>query len=166
MFLNNRITITIFFTLLVTSAFCQQSGFSIATNADIQHNFKKGQRYWTIGQTTHALFHLSPKDGVDVLFAYYARGIFKPPVTATAKLSSANPQEIHYTNTARMRLKQFSIGWRKYLKGTPDAEKGWNLYTNAGFGLLLGTIDNIHSVNIDTTSYAVPVRSGKGNFKR
>ena len=163
--MNRRITITFFFALLFTTAF-SQSRFSIATDAGIQRNFKKGQRFWAIGHTTQAQFHITPKNGVYVLFAYYTRGIFKNSVTATAKSPLTNPQKINYTNSATMRLKQFSVGWRKYLKGTPDTEKGWNLYANAGFGLLLGTVENIHSVNIDTAFYTVPVRSGKAGFKR
>ena len=52
------------------------------------------------------------------------------------------------------------------MKGTPDAEKSWNLYGFAGFGLLLGQVENTHSVSIDTAVYAVPVLSGKAQFKR
>jgi len=65
-----------------------------------------------------------------------------------------------------MRFKHFSLGWKKYLKGGFQAELGWNLYGYAGFGILIGTVTNYHSVGIDTTLYAVPVRSGKANFKR
>jgi hypothetical protein len=65
-----------------------------------------------------------------------------------------------------MRFKHISIGWRKYLKGTFNAEQSWNIYGYSGFGLLLGRIENTHSVPIDTTVYIVPVRVGKANFKR
>lgn len=164
--MNRRITITFFFTLLFITAFSQGQRFSIATDAGIQRNFKKEQRYWAIGHTTQAHFHLTPKNGIYVLFAYYTHGTFKNNVTATAKSPLTIPQQINYTNSAKMRLRQFSVGWRRYLKGIPDAENGWNLYCNAGLGLMPGSVDNIHSVNLDTAVYAVPVRSGKAGFKR
>lgn len=65
-----------------------------------------------------------------------------------------------------MRFKQISIGWKRYLKGTYDSEEGWNLYGIAGFGLLLGRIQNTQSVTTDTSLYNVPVTGGKDNFKR
>jgi len=140
--------------------------FSLATDISIQRNFKKEQLYWAIGHTTNAIFHLTPKDGVYIWFAYYSNGQYKNNLAAIARSPLTTPQQINYINSARMRLKQFSAGWRKYLKGSADAEKSYNIYGNAGFGLLLGRIDNSHSVAIDTTVYNVPVLSGKANFKR
>lgn len=163
--MNKRITITFFLSLLFTAAFSQQR-FSLATNLDVQRNFKKEQKYWAAGHSTQLLFHLTPKEGIYVWFAYYSNGHYKNNVTAIAKSTNTNPQQVNYVNTGLMRLKQFSAGWRKYLKGTPDAEKSWNLYGFAGFGLLLGQVENTHSVSIDTAVYAVPVLSGKANFKR
>lgn len=138
----------------------------MATDVGIQRNFKKEQQYWAIGQTIHAIFHLSPKDGIYTWFAYYSNGKFNNDVSATAKSPFGAPQQINYINSSKMRLKHFSAGWRKYLKGTADAEKKWNLYAYAGLGILLGRIENTHSVFIDTLGYNVPVRSGKANFKR
>ena len=163
--MNKRITITIFLSLLFTAAFSQQR-FSLATNLDVQRNLKKEQLYWAAGHTTQLLFHLTPKEGIYVWFAYYSNGHFNNNVTAIAKSLNTNPQQVNYVNSGLMRLKQFSAGWRKYLKGTPDAEKSWNLYGFAGFGLLLGQVENTHSVSIDTAVYAVPVLSGKAQFKR
>jgi hypothetical protein len=119
-----------------------------------------------MGHTTQVQFHLSPKDGVYAVFAYYARGKYNNTITATAKSPATIPQQVNYTNSARMRLKQFSLGWKKYLKGAPDAEKDWNLYGFAGFGLMLGRVDNEQTPFLDSTVYALPVRYGKGNFKR
>lgn len=65
-----------------------------------------------------------------------------------------------------MRFRQLSVGWKRYLKGAPDAGTGWNLYGYAGFGLLLGRIDNLHSQVIDTVTYLLPVQEGMGHFKR
>jgi hypothetical protein len=152
--------------LLNTVVHSQYTRFSIATDLSVQHSFKKEQRFTVIGQTVHAHFHLTPKDGIYVLFAYYSNGNFENNLSATAKSSVTVPQQILYVNNANMRLKQFSAGWKKYLKGTAEAESGWSLYAYAGFGLLLGRVENAHSVVIDTAVYDVPVISGRANFKR
>ena len=166
-FLNSKITITFLLALFGMAAFAQEEPrFSIATDAGIQRNFKKQQRYWAAGHTTQVLFHLTPKNGVYVLFAYYSAGSFKNNLAATAKSVTTNPQQINYTNRGKMTLKELSIGWRKYLIGRPDIEKGWSIYANAGFGLLLGGVDNSHTVIIDTVTYTVPVLSGSAKFKR
>lgn len=164
--MNRRTTITFFFALFFITSFSQEIRLSIATEIGIQRNFKKEQLYWAGGHTTHALFHFTPKDGIYLLFGYFSNGKFKNNVTATAKSVIISPRQINFINSAKMRLKEFSLGWRKYLKGTADAEKGWNLYGSAGFGLLLGRVENIHSVAIDTAAYDIPVRSGTGTFKR
>ena len=65
-----------------------------------------------------------------------------------------------------MDFKHVSLGWKHYFKGNSNAEKNWNLYGYAGFGLMLGRVVNAHSVNIDTVAYNVPVLAGKANFKR
>ncbi len=65
-----------------------------------------------------------------------------------------------------MRIKHISIGWKHYFKGSYNSEDHYNLYGYAGFGLLLGTIENTHSVNIDSAAYTIPVLKGKANFKR
>lgn len=155
--------------ILVTTlaAFSQQPRFSIATDLSVQHNFKKEQRFTVIGHTVQAQFHLTPKEGVYVWFVYYSNGKFKNDLAATAKSAATTPQQINYVNNANMRLKEFSLGWKKYLKGSAEEEKGINIYAYAGFGLLLGRIENTHSVTgIDTAMYNVPVISGRANFKR
>lgn len=138
----------------------------MATDLSIQRSVKKGQQYWAIGHTTTAHIHFTPKDGIYVSFAYYSNGKYKNNITATAKSGSTVPQQVNYVNSGNMRLKQFTTGWKKYLKGNAEAESGWNLYAYAGFGLLLGRVENTHSVGIDTTVYNVPVLSGRANFKR
>jgi len=140
--------------------------FSFATNLDLQRSIKKDQRFWTIGQTINAIFNITPKEGVYVSFSYYTNGNFKNNLTATAKSTLTSPQEINYVNSSQIRFKQFSIGWRKYLVGACDIEKGWNLYASAGLGLLPGRVSNVHSTSIDTVFYNVPVLSGVANFKR
>lgn len=147
-------------------AVCQFPQISFATDLGIQRNFRETQEFWTLGHTVHTQFHLNAKNAVYILFAYYTNGKFTNNLTATAKSPLTIPSEINYTNSARMRLKHFSAGWKKYFKGGADAEKGWNLYGYAGFGLLPGRIENTHSVFIDTALYSVPVIGGRANFKR
>ena len=140
--------------------------FSLSTDLGAQRSFKKGQQYWAFGHTLQGHFNFTPKDGIYLWLSYYTNGDFSNQVTATAKSPATLPQQIAYTNNAVMGLKHFSTGWKKYLKGTFDSEGAWSLYGYAGFGLLLGRIENTHSVAIDTNVYYVPVRSGKANFKR
>ncbi len=147
-------------------AFTQYPKFSMGTDVAVQRSFKKGQQFWAAGHTIITNFHLSPKNGVYVWFAYYTDGKFKNQVTADAKQLSTQPQKINYENSARLRFKHLSIGWKKYLKGISDIETGWNLYSYAGFGLMLGRVTNTHSVSIDTAVYNPPVLSGRANFKR
>lgn len=158
--------ILLIFLLTYSAASAQFPSFSLSTGLDVQRNFKKGQQFWAAGHTTIGNFHITPKDGVYVWFCYYSAGKFQNQVTATAKLPATLPQQINYEDSARMSFKHISIGWKKYLKGTPDAEKGWNLYAYAGLGLMLGWVKNTHSVIIDTAAYNLPVLSGKANFKR
>lgn len=119
-----------------------------------------------MGHTINSIINITPKEGIYVWFAYYTNGNFRNDLTATAKSPTTIPQTIDYTSRSKMRFKHISIGWRKYLKGACDIEKGWSLYTSAGFGLLPGRVSNIHTVTIDTAEYNVPVRNGVANFKR
>ena len=144
----------------------QSLGFSIATDFGLQRSFKKEQQYWAVGHTVQAQFHFTPQDAAYLWISYYTEGNFSNRLIATAKSPLVIPQEIHYTNEAAMRFKQFSIGWKKYLRGRFDAETGWNIYAYGGFGLLLGRVINTHQPGIDTMDYHVPVREGKANFKR
>ena len=143
-----------------------QTKFSIATDLGLQRSFKKEQQYWAVGHTVQAQFYFTPKDGAYAWISYYTNGKFTNHVSATAKSIATSPQQINYDNNAVMRFKQISIGWRKYLKGTFNAEEGWNIYGYAGFGVILGRVENTHSVSIDTVLYNVPVRVGMANFKR
>ena len=138
----------------------------MATDLGLQRSFKKEQQYWAGGHTTHLHFHFTPRDGAYIWMSYHTPGKFSNNVTATAKSTSTTPQQINYVNNAEMRFKHFSIGWKKYLRGSSNMEYGWGLYGIAGFGLLLGRVVNSHSVPLDTALYQVPVRSGKANFKR
>ena len=147
-------------------AFSQQPKLSISNDLGLQHSFKKEQRYWAGGHTIHLHVHFTPKEGAYSWISYYSVGKFSNDIMASAKLPATSPQQINYVNKAEMRFKQFSLGWKHYLKGAFNSEDKWNLYGYAGFGLMLGRVVNNHSLTIDTFLYNVPVQSGKANFKR
>ncbi len=144
----------------------QNTRFSIATDLGIQRSFKKDQQYWAVGHTVHAHFNYSKRNGVYAWISYYSNGKFTNALQATAKSPSTNPQQISYSNHALMRFKHISLGWRHYLKGDITAAKKLNLYFYAGWGLMLGRIQNTDSPLIDTSIYLLPVARGKANFKR
>lgn len=143
-----------------------QTQFSLATDLSILRSFKKSQRYWAVGQTVHLHFHFTPKDGAYAWISYYSEGRFRNEASAPAKSPLTVPQFIPYTNTAAMRIKQVSLGWKHYMKGGANRERGINSYGYAGFGLMLGRVINTHSVSVDTSQYTLPVEAGKANFKR
>jgi hypothetical protein len=146
--------------------FSQKTRFSLSSDASILRNFKKDQRYWSIGQTVSFQFHFTPKDGAYAWISYYSRGIFKNDLAASAKQPSTIPQLFRYRNNAELLFKHISLGWKKYLKGACNTENELNLYGYAGFGLMIGSITNTLSVTVDTSIYILPVAEGKGNFKR
>lgn len=158
--------IPVFLLLLSTTASTQTMQFSAATDLGLMRSFKEGQQFWTFGHTIHGFFDISPKEGVYIWFSYYNRGKFSNNLSAIAKSPLTLPQEINYVNRASLFFKHFSVGWRKFLVGRCDNEKGWNLYTTAGLGLLFGRVSNVHSTPIDTADYNVPVLAGAAKFKR
>src|SRR5687768_4265948 len=162
---HKKIPVSLIAVFLFGSSFGQVQ-FSMATDLGLQRSFKKEQQYWAGGHTTHLHFHFTPKDGAYIWMSYHTPGKFSNDVTATAKSPSTTPQQVNYINNAEMRFKHFSIGWKRYLKGSSSMEYGWGLYAYAGFGILLGRVVNSHSAVLDTSLYHVPVRSGKANFKR
>jgi len=161
-----KIGTSIIVACIVFPAYGQTARFSLATDASLLRSFKKDQRYWSIGQTVHFHFNFSARSGAYAWFAYYSNGKFSNAVSATAKSATTNPQSVSYRNKAEVQFKHISLGWKQYLKGSFDAEAGWNIYGYAGFGLMLGHIQNEHSISIDTSIYNVPVLSGKAGFKR
>jgi hypothetical protein len=164
--LGKRIVILALCLKVLTAGYGQQPRFSLATDLAVQHSFKQEQRYTAIGQTVNLHFSFTAKEGAYFGFSYYSFGKFTNSPTATAKSVVTLPQQINYTNYGSMRYKCMSIGWKHYIKGSFDIDQSWNLYGYAGFGLMLGSLENTHSVVIDTTDYYVPVKSGTANFKR
>jgi hypothetical protein len=162
-----RIFLFVIAMMLASTAFTQKRfpQFSLATDLGFQHSFKKEQRYSAGGHTVHGIFHTDSRNAVYAWLSYYSAGKFHNDLTATAKLPATSPQQIGYRNNASMRFKHLSLGWRRFINGNYDDESG-HLYGYAGLGILLGRVDNTHSVSIDTADYNVPVRAGKANFKR
>ena len=154
------------FHCFIMPALAQQPRFSLATDLGLQRSIKKEQRYWAVGQTVHAHFHFTPTDGAYLWISYYSNGNFSNNLEATAKATTTNPQQVHYTNNAEMRFKHISIGWKHYFKSSFNMEDSWGWYGYAGFGLLPGRIINTHSVAIDSSLFHIPVLSGEANFKR
>ena len=145
-----------------------QTRISIETDVSLQRSFKKEQHFWTIGQSVTVNWHFTHREGAYALVCYYSNGNFKNQLSTTAKSPATSPQQIFFINRAQVRLEQISFGWKHYLIGTSDAEKNWNLYTIAGFGLIFGKATNSYSTAIDTVLYNVPTRpvNGSGHFKR
>ena len=149
-----------------TDVVAQPTNFSISTNLEGQYNLRDGQHFGAFGHAVKAHFHFSPRDGIYISGSYYSNGKFSNNIIAQARSSTTTPQQIAVRNNSLMRLKQLSIGWQRYLKGSFQAEGGWNLYGFAGFGIMPGKIENTFSRSIDTTAYSLPVKPGEGKFKR
>jgi hypothetical protein len=145
-----------------------QTRVSVGTDISFQRNFKKDQRFWTIGQTVTIDWHFTPKEGAYALVCYYSNGNFKNKLSATAKSPGTIPQEIFFINSSQVRLEQISFGWKHYYVGSSDAEKNWNLYALVGFGLIFGKATNKYSIAVDTSLYNEPLQpvNGSGHFKR
>ncbi len=163
-----RFIILVFLLAVSYTSGIAQTMFSIATDLSLLKSIKKDQRFFTAGQNIVGHFNYTKKDAVFISVAYYSTGKFKNNLSAKAKLSTTVPQVISFDNLAEMKIKQVSLGMKHYFKGTIDAEGQWNLYGTAGFGLLIGIIQNTYSTNIDSGKYFLPSNPipGKGNFKR
>lgn len=151
---------------LANCSFAQTTQFSLSTDFNVIHSFKKDQRFWTIGQTIAGHFHFTPKDGAYTMFSYSGKGKFNNQLEARAKDTATMPQQLAFVNKASMSFYHVSIGWKHYLVGSHNNDYGWNLYGFAGFGLILGRIFNTQLPAIDTFSFHSPVTAGKSGFRR
>jgi len=158
--------IFLFLLLPFSSLFAQQTRFSLSTDVNILRNLRKQQRFWAFGQTVTGHFHFTPKDQAYAWLVYYTNGVFSNQLNAIAKQPATTPAQIAFTNKGRMRIRQISLGWKHYLKGASNAEEKWNLYASAGWGLMMGRIENTHTPQIDTAKYNVQVLEGSAHFKR
>lgn len=140
----------------------------MASDVSILHNFDGKQKFTVIGQTVLPQWHLDKKTTLYAWFTYHSNGKYKSNLLATAKSSATQPQTISFTNKSQMRLRQFSLGVKKYFIGAYDTEEKFNLYGGGGFGLIIGTVSNDFSTFIDTSLYTLQnnVVNGSGDFKR
>ena len=158
----------LFLSLVLCSAVNAQVKFSIATDLSVLHNFGRQQPFTVAGQTIHTEWHAEEKNTFYAWFTYHRNGSYSKSLTATAKVITTQPQTISFSNNAEMRLRQLSLGIKKYLVGSYKKTERFNLYGAAGFGLIMGKASNNFSVPVDTLRYTVQnnVISGSGNFKR
>ena len=164
--MRKKVLILIAIIILNTTASSSQVPLSFSADLGIQHNFKKQQQYWAVGSHLQLCFHLTPRDGIYGWFGLHTNGKFANRLQATAKSTTTVPQVINYNDTSRMRFQHISIGWKKFIKGLPTNESGWNLYTSAGFGLMLGLVNNYSTARPDSLFYDLPISGGEGRFKR
>jgi hypothetical protein len=145
-----------------------QVKFSLATDISLLHNFDGQQKFTAVGQTVISQWHFDKKNTLYGWFSYHANGKYNTTLTATAKLPSTQPQSFTFDNPSQMRLRQISIGYKRYLWGSFENLEKFNLYAAGGFGLMFGTASNTFSTYIDTALYTMQsnVVHGTGDFKR
>jgi hypothetical protein len=158
----------IFFFLLSNSCLFAQVKFSAATDLSILHNFDPQQKFTVVGQTILPQWHIDKKNTVYAWLTYHANGKYENTLIATAKSPTTQPQSISFTNQSVMRLRQISIGFKRYLVGSFDHLEKFNLYAAGGFGVMYGNASNTFSTYIDTALYTIQynVVHGAGDFKR
>jgi len=163
-----KILFILFLLDFVSNAVFSQLRVSVSSDISLLRNFKPHQQFWAFGQNVKFDFYHGVKDGVYVAMCYYSPGRFHDQLAAAAKSPSTIPQQIFFTNHAKVQLKEFSIGWKHFLKGNNEIEEGWDLYTLTGFGLVFGKAENSYSVSVDTSLYNAPQQpiNGTGRFKR
>jgi hypothetical protein len=145
-----------------------QVAFSIATDVSLLRNFTKGQSFFAFGQTVVANFHITPKESAYASISYYTNGKNKNTLTATSKDLTALPLSLNYTSFSKLRFRQFSIGWKHYLKGGYAEASSPGLYGLAGFGLLTARAENSYRNTLNTARYT-PVQqalAGTATIKR
>lgn len=158
----------IIFFLLNSGCVFAQVKFSLATDISLLHNFDEQQKFTVIGQTVLPQWHFDKKSTMYAWLTYHSNGKYKNSLTATAKSPATQPQTISFVNQSEMRLRQISIGYKRYFIGGFDNLEKFNLYAAGGFGLIFGSVSNTFSPNIDTALYTIQnnIVSGTGDFKR
>ena len=147
--------------------FCQLR-VSVSSDISVLRNFTPRQQFWSFGQKVKLDFAPTIKNSIYVDMCYFSPGRFHDQLVAVAKSPTTIPQQISFINKAKVQLKEFSVGWKHFLRGNNETEVGWNFYSLTGFGLIFGKAENGYSAPIDTSLYNAPQRpvSGTGHFKR
>ena len=160
----------IFFLCLSFCHYClgAQVKFSLATDISVLHNFDGKQKFTVVGQSLVPQWHVDKKTTLYAWFTYHANGKYKSNLLATARSPSTQPQNISFTSNSEMRLRQLSLGVKKYFIGSFERLEDFNLYGAAGFGLIIGSASNNFSAFFDTSLYTIQnnVVNGSGDFKR
>jgi len=158
----------IIFSLLCNSCLFAQVKFSLATDISLIHCFDEQQKFTSVGQTVIPQWHFDNKSTIYGWFSYHSNGKYNTTLTATAKSPSTQPQSFTFNNESEIRLRQVSIGYKRYFLGSFERLEKFNLYAAGGFGLMFGTATNTFSTYIDTALYTInnKVVHGKGDFKR
>jgi hypothetical protein len=154
--------------LFISFNLVAQVKFSLATDLSILHNFDGKQKFTVVGQSVVPQWHFDKKTTMYAWFTYHANGKYKSNLQATARSSTTQPQSFSFTNNSEMRLRQLSVGVKKYFIGSYEKLEKFSLYGAAGFGLIIGTASNNFSTPVDTSRYLVQnnVVNGSGDFKR
>ena len=141
--------------------------FSLASDISFLRNLSPGQKFFALGQTIKGNFHFTQKDAAYAWLSYYSKGKLNFKGTAKSKSLLTNPQQIPYSVRSTIKYNQYSVGWKRYLKGSFDIEKDWALYGYAGFGLLFGKAENVFDPGIDTIEYNIDTPfPGIGKFTK
>ena len=160
----------IFFLLFLFFGNClfAQVKFSLATDISLLHNFDGGQKFTVLGQSLIPQWHFDKKNTVYAWFSYHANGKYNSTLIASAKSPGTQPQTISFTTQSEMRLRQLSLGIKKYFIGSFEKLENFSVYGGAGFGLMMGSASNNFSTFIDTSLYTIQdnVVHGGGDFKR
>lgn len=162
-----RNAFTIFF-LLNSTYLVAQVKFSLATDVSLIHCFDEEQKFTSGGQSVISQWHFDKTSTLYAWFTYHANGKYNTTLTATAKSPSTQPQSFTFDNQGQMRLRQISIGYKRYLLGSFEKLEKFSLYAAGGFGLMFGNASNTFSRTIDTSLYTInnKVVHGSGDFKR
>jgi len=154
--------------LVFSSALHAQVKFSIATDFSVLRNFDGQQPFTVFGQSLQAQWHLDEKNSLYTWFTYHSNGKYNSQLTATAKSIVTQPRSISFTNNSEMKLRQLSIGIKRWLLGSFNKTDKFNLYGAAGFGLIMGRASNNFTMAVDTLQYRVQnnIINGSGDFKR
>jgi hypothetical protein len=158
----------VFFNPLASGFLKAQVKFSFATDISVLHNFDDVQSFTVLGQTIQGLLSIDKKNTFYTWIAYHSHGKYDYNLTASANSAATQPQSYTFTSKSEMRVRQISIGMRRYLLGSYDRLEKFNLYGAAGFGLIMGRAFNNFSTAVDTSLYTVQenVKNGAGDFKR
>jgi hypothetical protein len=127
--------------------------FSVGTDVSLLRNFSPQQKFWALGSTLSVNFHVAPKDGPYIWLSYFTPGRFTNTFTAVAKSPGTDPQIRNFVVGGKWNLRNVSVGWKHYLKGSFNEEYNWSLYGLAGLGLQFTKVQNDYKTAIDTALY-------------